>query len=178
MEPAKTPTSETPARPAQPEKPVPAPVPIAPEGPTVQIPKALAQPNSVAKPKAHVTDDASPWNARELKSQRSMLEAELARLQAELATAEGVFNDLVRNEDFVGDDTADVGSTTLEREQEMSLTANLRDLVDQTSRALRRIDDGSYGRCESCGNPIGKLRLQARPAATLCITCKEREDRG
>ena len=153
-----------------------APVPIA--NATLEIPKALKQPNSIVKPKAHVREDETPWTAKELKDQRSELEAELARLQAELAEAEGAFTELVMNEDFSGDDAADQGSNTLEREQEMSLNANLRDLVDQTTRALQRLGDGSYGRCESCGNPIGKLRLQAKPAATLCIACKEKEDLG
>ena len=152
------------------------PVPIA--NATLEIPKALKQPHSIVKPKPHVREDETPWTAKELKEQRSELEAELARLQAELAEMEGAFNELVKNEDFAGDDAADQGSNTLEREQEMSLNANLRDLMDQTTRALQRLGDGSYGKCESCGNPIGKLRLQAKPAATLCITCKEKEDLG
>ena len=153
-----------------------APVPIG--NATLEIPKPLKQPHSVAKPKAHVREDETPWTAAELREQRSELEAEFARLQAELTEAEGAFNELVKNEDFAGDDAADQGSNTLEREQEMSLNANLRDLMDQAVRAIQRLDDGSYGRCESCGNPIGKLRLQAKPAATLCIVCKEKEDLG
>jgi RNA polymerase-binding transcription factor DksA len=42
---------------------------------------------------------------------------------------------------------------------------------------LARLDDGSYGQCESCGNPIGKERLQAFPRATLCMACKQRQER-
>jgi hypothetical protein len=49
--------------------------------------------------------------------------------------------------------------------------------LGQTERALSRIDDGSYGVCESCGNPIGKMRAMAFPRATLCLTCKQREER-
>ena len=52
---------------------------------------------------------------------------------------------------------------TFEREHEMSLADNSRELLTQTERALERIDDGTYGICESCGNPIGKARLQAFP---------------
>ncbi|WKV16539.1 TraR/DksA C4-type zinc finger protein [Janibacter limosus] len=44
-------------------------------------------------------------------------------------------------------------------------------------RALARLEDGTYGTCESCGNPIGKLRLQAYPRATLCMTCKSQQER-
>ena len=43
--------------------------------------------------------------------------------------------------------------------------------------ARTRIDDGTYGVCESCGNPIGKLRLQAAPRATLCVPCKTKQER-
>jgi RNA polymerase-binding transcription factor DksA len=59
----------------------------------------------------------------------------------------------------------------------MSLAANSRDMLDQTERALRRIDDGTYGVCEVCGNPIGKRRLQAFPRATMCMEDKQREER-
>ena len=47
----------------------------------------------------------------------------------------------------------------------------------QIERALQRIEDGTYGVCESCGNAIGKMRLMAFPRATLCMTCKQREER-
>jgi len=43
--------------------------------------------------------------------------------------------------------------------------------------ALFRFDDGSYGECEECGNPIGFSRLQARPEAPLCITCQTRAEK-
>ena len=72
---------------------------------------------------------------------------------------------------------ADLGAKTFEREHEMSLANNARDLLVQTEHALARIDAGTYGRCENCGNPIGKLRLQANPRATLCVSCKQREER-
>ena len=49
--------------------------------------------------------------------------------------------------------------------------------IAQIDRALARIDDGTYGVCESCGNAIGKMRLMAFPRATLCLTCKQREER-
>jgi DnaK suppressor protein len=43
--------------------------------------------------------------------------------------------------------------------------------------ALAKFDDGSYGECEECGNPIGFSRLQARPEARLCITCQTRAEK-
>ena len=59
----------------------------------------------------------------------------------------------------------------------MSLANNSRGLLVQAERALLRIEDGTYGVCESCGNPIGKARLQAFPRATLCVSCKQKEER-
>ena len=59
----------------------------------------------------------------------------------------------------------------------MSLAANSRDLLSQVERAHGRLDNGTYGICENCGNPIGKARLQAFPRATLCVSCKQREER-
>ena len=50
-------------------------------------------------------------------------------------------------------------------------------MVLQTERALERIDTKTYGRCEDCGNAIGKARLQVFPRATLCMLCKQKEER-
>ena len=59
----------------------------------------------------------------------------------------------------------------------MSLANNARDMLLQNTRALARIDDGTYGVCEICGRPIGKARLQVFPRATLCLDDKQREER-
>jgi RNA polymerase-binding protein DksA len=119
-----------------------------------------------------------PWTAAELAELRSELEADVAHLKEEIHDAEQEIVGLLRDGgDGAGNDQADVGSTTLERDHEMSLANNARDMLDQSQRALAKIDDGTYGICESCGNAIGKGRLQAFPRATLCVSCKEREER-
>ncbi|WP_213453988.1 TraR/DksA family transcriptional regulator [Rhizomonospora bruguierae] len=79
--------------------------------------------------------------------------------------------------DSSGDDQADTGTKTLEREQEISLANNLLDRINQVERALERLDEGGYGMCERCGNPIPVERLAAFPSATLCVTCKQLEER-
>jgi len=125
-----------------------------------------------------VREDESPWTAEELDELRGQLEADRARLVAEMnATVQGIASLLRDGGVGAGNDQADVGSTSLERDAEMSLAANAREMLFQVERALMRIDDGSYGVCESCGNPIGKHRLLAFPRATLCVTCKQREER-
>jgi DnaK suppressor protein len=120
----------------------------------------------------------SPWTTAEMDELRGGLERDALHLQEEIRDAEqeivGLFRD---GGDGAGNDQADVGSTTLERDHEMSLANNARDMLDQIERALSRIDDGTYGICESCGHAIGKGRLQAFPRATLCVSCKEREER-
>jgi DnaK suppressor protein len=59
----------------------------------------------------------------------------------------------------------------------MSLVYNAKDMVQQTERALERIDNKTYGKCEECGNFVGKARLQVFPRATLCMVCKQKEER-
>jgi DnaK suppressor protein len=127
-----------------------------------------------------VTADAgeAAWSAAELKSMRAELSKDLIRLQAELATIEAEMDNLIADAgDGAGDDQADSGTKTFEREHEMSLVINARDMVLQTERALSRIDNKSYGNCEVCGSPIGKARLQVFPRATLCMICKQKEER-
>ena len=132
---------------------------------------------SAAK-KLAVKAGEKPWTAAELAEVRGELQADRTRLRSELNLAEHELHDLMRDAgDGAGNDQADVGSTTFERDHEMSLANNARDMLAQTERALERIEDGTYGVCESCGEPIGKMRVMAFPRATLCLSCKQREER-
>ena len=119
-----------------------------------------------------------PWTAAELEEVRAELEAEAEDLRTDIAKAvSGIArgrNGAVRD---AGDDEADAGTKAFERDHELALTQNAKDLLDQGERALGRIDAGTYGVCESCGQPIGKARLLAFPRATLCVACKQRQER-
>ena len=127
---------------------------------------------------AVVSENETPWSGTELKAVRTALAKELVRLNTELTSVELEMDALIRESgEGAGDDQVDAGTKTFEREHEMSLVINARDMVLQTERALERIDNRSYGRCEECGNPIGKARLQVFPRATLCMTCKQKEER-
>ena len=120
----------------------------------------------------------TPWSAAELKAIRIELSKELLRLKHELVLIETEMEALIADSgEGAGDDQADSGTKTFEREHEMSLVINARDMVLQTERALDRIDSKSYGNCEDCANPIGKERLQVFPRATLCMICKQKEER-
>jgi DnaK suppressor protein len=118
------------------------------------------------------------WTEAELAELREELESEITELRAEISKAESEI--AARIGDAVadaGDDQADAGAKTFEREHELALTHNARELLAQNERALARIVSGTYGVCESCGEAIGKARLQAFPRATLCVACKQREER-
>ena len=142
---------------------------------------APSRPRTPAKtlaPQLVVREDESPWTKSELKGVRKELEAEVTRLREEIEVAEHELVDLMRDHaDGAGDDQADQGAKTFEREQEITLANNARAMLVQNLHALERLEDGTYGQCESCGNPIGKLRLQAYPRATLCVPCKTKQER-
>jgi RNA polymerase-binding protein DksA len=119
-----------------------------------------------------------PWTVADLIAVRDDLKSEVVRLRGEISLTEHGIADLLRDSgDGAGDDQADAGTKNIEREHELSLANNARGMLLQSERALRRLADGTYGDCESCGSPIGKARLEAFPRAILCVTCKQREER-
>jgi RNA polymerase-binding protein DksA len=125
-----------------------------------------------------VLEGEDAWTKAELDEVLAELNEHAARLRRELHEQEEELAGLLRDAgDGAGHDQADMGATSFERDQELSVVANAREMLAQTERALSRITDGSYGVCESCGNPIGKMRVMAFPRATLCLSCKQREER-
>jgi DnaK suppressor protein len=136
---------------------------------------AAAQSDAAGFP---VREGERRWTATEISKVRDRLAADAAELRDEIDRAESdIAARLSDSVSDAGDDQADVGAKTYEREHELSLTYNARDLLVQTERALASIEAGAYGSCESCGEAIGKARLQAFPRATLCVSCKQREER-
>ena len=129
-------------------------------------------------PRARAKADPAVGDSRhdELKS---VLEARLLELTTEYDEAIVALTDLQRSRvaDGAGDDQADTGTKTFEREQELSLVHGLRERVQQVEHALARLAEGKYGSCERCGNPIPTARLEAFPSVTLCVSCKQIEER-
>ena len=139
---------------------------------------APLKPIKAAPTPVTASDGEAPWSAAELKAVRTEISADLERLRRELVLVEAEMDELISDSgEGAGDDQADSGTKTFEREHEMSLVINARDMVLQTERALDRIDNKTYGSCEECGSPIGKARLQVFPRATLCMICKQKEER-
>lgn len=152
---------------------------LPPPKPVLKTKKAAAlKPIKAAPAPLVVQADENAWSAAELKSIKVELSKDLVRLRKELEIAEAEMEDLVEAAGVgAGDDQADAGAKTFEREHEMSLVYNAKDMVQQTERALERIDNKTYGKCEECGNFVGKARLQVFPRATLCMVCKQKEER-
>lgn len=125
-----------------------------------------------------VKPDEDPWSKDELAEVLADLHEHGDRLRAEVHDQEAELAGLMRDAgDGAGHDQADLGATSFERDQELTVVNNSREMLAQTERALARIEAGTYGVCESCGQPIGKMRVMAFPRATLCLSCKQREER-
>ena len=106
---------------------------------------------------------------------RERLAEEKKRLQA---TVNGASEDVDRDESEqsslgelsnIDQHPADHASETFEREKEITIIESLEAQLNEIDAALSRIDDGTYGKCEACGKPIGDERLEARPTARFCI---------
>ncbi len=140
------------------------------------VPKArgtAADPGDLA-----VRPGEDPWTPEEVEEARGALQSEADRLRAEIDHSERSLQGMMRDSgDGAGDDEADTGSKNITREHELALAATAREVLTQTERALDRLDAGTYGLCENCGNPIGKARMQAFPRATLCVECKQKQER-
>jgi RNA polymerase-binding protein DksA len=110
---------------------------------------------------------------QEIGDLRSRLESEREELNAQLTTIEdqafAATQSDMSGDVGVDDESADAGTATFEREKELSIEQNVRDLIQKIDRALKRIDDGTYGICERCGKPIEKARIKALPYVDLCI---------
>jgi DnaK suppressor protein len=113
---------------------------------------------------------------RKVAALRKLLEAERVQLVAQISRLEADF----RHESWKeprSDDDAETGSATFERERMMSLAHNARGLLSEIDRALGRIDAGTYGHCQSCGELIADARLEALPQAEYCLECKRKAER-
>lgn len=101
---------------------------------------------------------------------RSVLEAEQARLLAMIAQMEIESDDSLGYSNHMADDATEA----FEQAKDLALLQNAQRLLEQVRDALERLDDGTYGKCESCGESIDPARLDALPHATLCLRCQQR----
>lgn len=109
------------------------------------------------------------------------LQEELAELQTQLVTLEEDTFAATQSDSAgdvgLDDESADAGSATFEREKDLSIEQNVRDLMHKIEGALKRIADGTYGLCDRCGKPIEKARIKALPYVDLCIKDAQAQSR-
>ena len=124
-------------------------------------------------------DTAKGRSSEEVEQIRGILRVRFDDLTAEYedAVAENQRLRLVEIGDAAGDDQADSGSKTAERDAATSLLRTLLDRRTQAEHAIHRLDDGTYGNCEGCSNPIPVERLEVFPSATTCVNCKQNRER-
>jgi RNA polymerase-binding protein DksA len=127
----------------------------------------------MAAKSTYTTKDLDEFRARLLEEQGE-LKAQLAELEeSSFSTPQSdVSGEVAFDEEY-----ADSGTATFERERDLSLENNIRDLLGKIEKALARMENGTFGICERCGKPIEKARLKALPYANLCIKDKQAEAR-
>jgi RNA polymerase-binding protein DksA len=118
---------------------------------------------------------------KETEGLRDRLREEREELAAQLSTIEeDAFSST--QSDLAGDvglddESADAGTATFEREKDLSIEQNVRDLLHKIDAALKRIEEGTYGICDRCGRPIEKTRIKALPYVDLCIKDAQAQSR-
>ena len=171
-----------PAKATAPSKAAPATAPA--KAPATRRPAATAAAAGTPQPeesvkmvkvkKSNYDKDSLGTIRKRLMEQREELQNQLAAIEE---SATGLSQSEMSGEVSYDEDFADAGSFTFEREKEFSIANNVTDLRSKTDRALHRIEEGSYGICDSCGQPIESARLKALPHVTLCLKCKKAEER-
>ncbi len=102
-----------------------------------------------------------------LKNERTKLVKQLGELGA---NEQG---ELTGDVDF-GDGFADAAAATAERSEVLGIIENLNELLDDVDKALAKVADGTYGKCDSCGKQISAARLEHRPTSARCVDCKSK----
>jgi len=122
-----------------------------------------------------ISEDGAPAD-KFAAQQRELLvsERETYVMQADAlkAEAQALAEDMEPGDIQFDEESGEGGTMAVERERDLTLSAQARAAVDEIDRALRKIDMGTYGICEKCGTPIPKARLKALPYAALCVGCK------
>ena len=105
----------------------------------------------------------------QLESERKRLNAEMEQLRINVPSAEE------RREGSPFGKREEEATETLELEKRLALENRVRMELALVERAMRKIEEGTYGKCDVCGRDIDPARLEALPQATLCLTCKAQQ---
>jgi RNA polymerase-binding protein DksA len=104
-----------------------------------------------------------------LESERKRLLGELEQLKSSVRPADE------RREGSPFGKREEEATESFELERRLSLEKRIRDQLAEVEHALQKFEDGTYGLCDSCGQPIDPARLEALPQASLCLDCKTRQ---
>ena len=129
-----------------------------------------------APAKAAKRSTAKPPADKFLHEQLVLLEQERAvyseQAEALKAQADQMAQEMEPGDIQFDDESGEGGTANIDRERDLALSAQARVAVDEIDHAIAKIRQGTYGTCESCGQPIPKARLKALPQARLCVACK------
>lgn len=132
--------------------------------------KAAAPAKKAAPAKAKAPAD------KFLQEQLALLQAERVTYQEQAAVlkaqADQMAQEMEPGDIQFDDESGEGGTANIDRERDLALSAQARQAVDEIDHAITKIGNGTYGKCESCGQPIPKARLKALPQARLCVACK------
>lgn len=138
--------------------------------------KASPRARTLAKTADAKTADGGPAGDRFLAEQRAELLAERASFLEQAASlqheAEQLAQDMEPGDVQFDEESGEGDTLNVERERDLVLSAQARAAVEEVDRALAKMDAGTYGVCERCGQAIPKARLKALPYAALCVACK------
>jgi RNA polymerase-binding protein DksA len=126
--------------------------------------------------------EKSPYSQKELDEFKARLLEERAELETQLTTIEessfATPQSDISGEVSFDEDSADAGTATFERERDLSIENNVRDLMQKIDRALARMENGTFGICVKDGKQIEKARLKALPYVELCIKDAQAQTRA
>ncbi|MEO7837150.1 MAG: TraR/DksA C4-type zinc finger protein [Acidimicrobiales bacterium] len=147
--------------------------PVAKVAKAPEKPAKAAKTAKVAKPPRRIEGAGAD---KFFEEQRALLEEERISYVAQAADLKAEADQLAQEMepgDIQFDEESGEGATAaVDRERDLALSAQARVEVAEIDHALARIDAGTYGICESCGQPIPRARLKALPHARLCVACK------
>jgi DnaK suppressor protein len=124
---------------------------------------------TATKKKAPVLDKFLQEQQQLLYAERRDYEQQALALKAE---ADSLAQEMEPGDIQFDEESGEGGTMNIDRERDLALSAQARAAVDEIDHALAKIDAGTYGTCERCGQPIPKARLKALPYARLCVACK------
>ena len=141
--------------------------------------KAIKQ--APAKPKSK--KGHKPFTKKELAIYRELLQHQLERMQKNLNSlaADNLKrspSDTTGDISFYSTHMADHGTDNFDRELALNLVSGRQESIYDIEFAIQRIDDGTYGICQACDNPIERPRLKALPFARKCLACQNAAERG